>query len=363
LTILEVSEIVRSVSRPARLVGIVCAWFAVVSSAGGAVAVQPPYYFNKGAGFEIYSNRDWHGVGGTAGVREVGEYSNHTPRDPDRSFRIWTPKCTPGQIFSVARSVDFLGPPSSVSFSFAPTMDVASTAVLVNGHPAAKSVGNNSPSDLTSSQLALFHPGANELTVMLTLQKTPNVCTSGGVRPSVWFEINGYFSADLTVGAPRQGQSTTYFKADGGRTVTTHIHLTNDGPDLIPDATVMVQMGGPGFCVKPNPDGSCDPGNSQFTMTGTELLGGIKCTTQRFLIAMCAVTNLKPNETRFVTVIMRYVPDPTDPSWTDESMSLTWTAKIADGGPADTNSSNDQASVTYVFCSTRSTMPGCKTAQ
>lgn len=360
----EARDIVDAVRGLAHLTAVVGAAMVVLSSAGAAGAQAfPPYFFNKGAGFEIYSNRAWQGVGGTAGVREVGPYTNHTPRDPDPSYRIWTPSCTPGQKFSVARSVDLLGPPSSVSFNFAPTMYVASIAVLVNGKPAAESAGNNSPPDLTSTQLGLFHPGINELTVVITLQKTPTVCTSGGVRPSLWFEISGYFGTDLTVGAPKPGETATYFKADNGRTVTTHIHVTNAGPDLVPDATVTVQMGGTGFCVKPNADGSCDPGNTEFAMTGTQLLGGIKCATERFLSATCPITNMKPGETLFVTVIMRYQPDPSYPSWTEEDMPLTWTASIAEGGPADTNSTNNQGQVSYVFCSKRSTLAGCKTAQ
>jgi hypothetical protein len=350
----------------ARLVAIVCAALAVPSSvAATAAPVLPPYFFQQGAGFEIHSNGAWHGVAGTVAVKEEGKYTNSTPRSSDDSYRIWAPTCTPGQKFSVARSVDLLGPPSSVSFSFAFTQYAASTAVLVNGKPAATSAGNNSPSDLKPPQLALFHEGMNELTVVVTMPSTKTACGAGALRSSVWFQISGYFAADLTVGAPKPGEQSVYFKADSGKTVTSNIRVINNGPDLIPEATVRIQMGGTGFCIKPKADGSCDPGDTQYTMiAGTEILGGgIRCTVDRFLIATCPVDNLKPGETRLVTAILRYRPDPAYPTWTEDDMPLSWNAQIAVGGPADSNSGNNAASVTYIFCSTRSTLAGCKTAQ
>lgn len=330
--------------------------------AGDARAAQPPYYFLKGLGFEIYSSRAWHGTSGTAGVREVAPYTNITPRDSDRSYSIWTPSCKPGQKFSVARSVDLLGKPSQVRFSFAMTMSVASTALLVNGKAAGKGIGNSSPPDLTPAKLALFREGMNTITVVVTLQNAKTACGSG--KPSVWFEISGSFASDLTVGAPQPNAKVEYFKADGGKTVTTNIRVINMGPDLIPEASITIQMSGTGFCVKRKPDNSCDPGDTQFAMLGgSESFGGtIKCAVDRFLIATCPVDNLKPGETRIVTVIVRFQLDPTEPGWTEESTSLTWIARIADGGPSDTNTGNDSAQIGYVFCSTRSTMAGCTSA-
>jgi hypothetical protein len=364
LTSPNVREIV-GVMRPLRPAALAGAAIIVAIWLGAAHAeTQPPYYYNSGAGFEIYSSRAWHGVNGTAGVGEVGTNPNHTSRDPDRSFRIWTPSCKPGQKFSVARSVDLLGPPANVSFAFEATKSVASTGVFINGHPVAKSVGNNSPEALKPPQLALFHPGLNELTVVVTLASTPTECTSDSSTPaSVWFSISGGFASDLTVGAPNPGQTSQYFKADNGRSVVTHIHVTNEGRDLIPVATLSLQMGGPGFCVKPNADNSCDPGNTQFAMTSTESLGGVHCTTLRLTNVTCDLTNLKPGEKLFVTVVMRYRPDPADPGWTQEGNSINWNAQIAQGGPSDLDSSNNASSVTLVFCSSRATQEGCKTAQ
>ena len=93
-------------------------------------------------------------------------------------------------------------------------------------------------------------------------------------RSRPWFEISGYFATDLTVGASKPGEQSVYFKADSGKTVTSNIRVINDGPDLIPEATIRIQMGGTGFCVKPKPDGSCDAGNTQSGACEGDLAGG-----------------------------------------------------------------------------------------
>jgi len=59
---------------------------------------------------------------------------------------------------------------------------------------------------------------------------------------------------------------------------------------------------------------------------------------------------------------VRFRPDPANPGWTQEGASLTWVARIADGGPAETDSGNNSAQLSLVFCSTRSTDDGCKHA-
>ena len=341
----------------------------LAASATGLVsaAALPPYDYNDGQSFEIQSNRDWHGVAGTAGVREVAPYSRLSTSGTDRKYTIWTPSCKPGQKFSVARTVDMLGPPTQVDFSFEGTLGIASTVVFVNGKPLARSVGNNSPSYTQDpAQMKLFREGSNELMVVVTLPTTPDPCNFPGTKPSLWFAISGDFGTDLSVGAPATTQKLEYFKADSGRTVTTHIHVTNNGPDEIPDATMTVSMGGRGFCTNENPDGSCmNDSDYQFTMVSTEMLGGIHCTTTGFAKATCPITNMKAGQTLFVTVIMRYQVDPAYPSWTEEDMPLSWQAQMDQGsyGPTDLNSANNSGSVGYVFCSTRSTMAGCQTAQ
>jgi hypothetical protein len=337
---------------------------AAATAAGAAVRPDtlPPYIRLKGIAFEIYSNHAWHGVNGTTGVREVAPYPVRYG-SKDRSYRIGTSKCASGQKLSFARSVELLGPPSNVRLNFSAGASIASTALFVNGRPATRAVGNGTPPDLKPAQLHLFRPGINELELVITLASTPTPC-KGWAHPGFWFEISGGFATDLAVGAPKANEKITYFKADAGRSVVTNIRVINDGPDLIPEATFQVSSSGRGFCVDTKPDGSCDIGDYQFTMlAGGSAFPGVKCTTDRFLIGTCPIEDLKPGETRIVNVIVRFKTDPTTPGWTEESTTLTWTARMADGGPGELDYDNNAAQVGYVFCSQRSTMERCKTAK
>jgi hypothetical protein len=100
---------------------------------------------------------------------------------------------------------------------------------------------------------------------------------------------------------------------------------------VIPEGSFQVRLGGPGWCVDPKPDGGC--GRSEFQMLASTVAGGIQCTTDGFLIATCPFKNLAPGEQPSVTAITRFTPDPAQPGWTEESMGLSWSANVADGGP------------------------------
>jgi hypothetical protein len=352
----------RVLRRLTRVIALLGALVAAATAVGAAAHTEtlPPYIRLKGIGFEIYSNRAWHGVNGTTGVREFG------PRpvrygSKDRSYRIGTATCASGQKLSFARTVELLGPPSYVRFNVEVGASIASTAFFVNGRPASRALGTSLP-DLKPGQLHLFRPGVDELELVITLASTPTPC-KGFPHPGFWFDIGGGFATDLGVGAPKASEKITYFKADEGRTVVTKIRVFNNGPDLIPETNFQVSSSGRGFCVDTKPDGSCDIGDYQFTMLATNALGGISCTTDRFLIATCPIENLKPGETRIATVIVRFKTDPTTPGWAEESTGLTWTARAADGGPGELDYDNNQGQVSYVFCSQRSTSEGCRAAK
>jgi len=343
------------------LVAIGCTAVAVAgSSAAPPAPASAPYLLGGGSGFQIHSNRDWHGTAGTVGVQEIQPYTNSTPANTDRSYWIGTTTCKPGQKLAVTRSVDLLGPPSSASFAFAYTMYTATTTVLVNGKTVGTATGNNGPPSVPPSLLDAFHDGTNQLTVVVKVASTPTACNAGTQKPSFWFQISGYFATNVSVGSALQGK-TEYFKADGGKTPAVIIHVTNHGPDLVPAATFTVQMGGTGACYKPEADGSCPILEQMFVL----LAHSDVCTDDKknWLTVSCSIVDLQPNQTTQFIVVVHFRPDSRQPTWTTEGNSLTWRAQIQTGGPSDTNSSDDSGQASLTFCSSRATDEGCKTGQ
>jgi len=76
----------------------------------------------------------------------------------------------------------------------------------------------------------------------------------------------------------------------------------------------------------------------------------------------CPVSDWQPGQTLLLVVGITFKPDPYYPSWAQEDEPLYWGAGIAQPGPQQYNFSNSSSGVGYVFCSKRSTLPGCKTA-
>ncbi len=302
----------------------------------------PPYIRNKGDTFAVYSNRAWHSAHGTSRVREMAPKDPGSPRSADRSFYIWTEKCTPGQKFAVVRSVDLIGRPSDVSFSFHSKQQAAWTELWVNSQRVARAAGAYLPR-LKPAQRRPFEEGHNEVKLVMKVQRSPFACDFVGL----WFEINGIFSTDLKVGAPQPGEAIKYYKADNGRGVTVGIRITNKGPARIPEGIFEVRTTG-----------------SRFPMvTGAGGLGDLKCVNDRFMISTCPFKNMEPGQILTVVAVVTFKPNPELPSWTEESTALSWRAYTATLGPWEIDSSNNASLVGLVFCSSRSTLEGCKTAE
>src|SRR5204862_745734 len=165
-----------------------------------------------------------------------GRYTDiGTQPGKDRSYRIWTAKCTPGEKFTVVRTLQFLGPPSDLTLRVAYGGNPASTEVLVNGRKLASWRRNVAPPAIGRAQLQLFHEGQNEIEFVVKIESSAGACSGPTGHKGVWFNLSGEYATDLGVGS--SDKKVQYFKADKGRSVVVRIHLINAGPDLIPEGT------------------------------------------------------------------------------------------------------------------------------
>jgi hypothetical protein len=340
----------------AGLVALAAALFASGPSATAKSSYLKPYYTFKGNGFEIFTSRLWRAEG-AGPAKELEKRDPGSTTSKDRSFRVWTPTCKPGQKVTFTRKIDLLGRPSSISASLDIGLAVANYEIFFNNTRVARNT-----TSLERADLRALRPGENDIDIVVKLQRTSTACTNFQEPPrrGIWFRLTGYFAADLRVGQPPK--QSIYIDAKDGARQPFVILLQAKGTTVIPAGTFEVRIGGPGWCIERKPDNSCE--RYQFALITLAALseGDIKCVNdeQYLQTSKCTFEDLEPGNPMKVAAGVRFTPDPASPDWVQESKTVSWHGRIENGGPGDSNNANNDNSMTLYFCRYGANDDSCK---
>jgi hypothetical protein len=305
-----------------------------------------PYYTYEGSGFEIFTNRQWR-VEGAGPAKELEARDPGSTTSDDRSFRVWARTCKPGQRITLTRRIDLLGRPSSVTASLDMGLAVAHYDIFFNNNRVA-----HDSTSFDARNLRSLHQGANNIDLVVKLQQTPTACTNfqTPLRRGLWFRLSGSFAADLRVGQPKD--PSVHLDAEDGARQPLVIRVQAKGTTVIPAGTFEVRIGGPGWCVDRKLDNSCAKYQFALVTLPAQTKGDIKCVNdeQYLQVSKCTFEDLEPGRPINVAAGVRFLPDPAHPDWVQESIGVSWSGRIANGGPADVNSENNDNSMTLYFC-------------
>jgi hypothetical protein len=112
-------------------------------------------------------------------------------------------------------------------------------------------------------------------------------------------------------------------------------------------------MTGVGWCIKYEPDGTtCKRHQFAFVTLPANTQGDITCKNDEVTLsrANCTFEDLVPGHPIKLAAEVRFEPDPTTPDWVQESIGVYWSGRIAQDGPADSDSTNNYNSVNLYFC-------------
>lgn len=347
----------------ARLMRIVVAglFMAVLFPAASGALSLPPYIRDKGIGFEAYTNRHWR-AGVAQEVRELKREDAGSAGSKDPFFRIWIPNCAPGQKVVFTRTLDLLGPPSSVSAQAYAGLSVDFFEIWFNGKRAAHFGPTQSPGLDAADARRLKH-GKNEVRFVVKLTKVPTACTGFAAKADrgAWLKLSGYFAADLRVGVPKDPVAWRAADETGGRAVVIPLAI-NNGRTAIPEGVLEIRLSGAGWCVQQNPDHTCK--TYQYQLVFVSSLSELTCKDDDGvgLLARCTFHNLAPGERLKAVIGIRFLVDPSQPVWVDDSKLLSQRVYISPGGPGDTNTGNDYSQLTVHFCQYGVAGEACKAA-
>ena len=245
------------------------------------------------------------------------------------------------------RSVDLLGRPSFATASFDSPLSVEYFEIFLGNTKVARDT-----TTIEKKDLRFLRDGLNDIDVVVKLKKTPDACHPPGVEPArrgIYFRLEGTFQADLRVGKPPK--MDVYIEAGGRTAQPVGVGVTNLGPAIIPEGTVEIRAGGPGFCVEFRPDNSCVHSMFELHMLPALSKGDMTCTeVTHLLIWTCAFKDLAPGEKVLVMAGLVFRPDPAAPEWVEEDAYMQWGGRIAVGGPGDPGSLNNDSGFRLVFC-------------
>ncbi len=317
----------------------------------------PPYILNKGSGFAVYTNKHWRAEG-IGAVKELEKRDPGTYGSKDRSFRIWTRTCKPGQKVTFTRNIELLGRPSSIRASVDMGLAMDYYDIFFNSRKVS-----HSSTSFDNRDLKQLHAGLNDIDLVVKLQKSPTACTNFQEPPrrGVWFDLDGSFSADLRVGKPQK--PVEYKDAPEGANQVVIVAIVNLGSATIREGTFEISTGGPGWCVERKPDNTCVRYQFFMITLGPASTGDVTCVDDDVYhqTSKCTFKDLRPGHPYKVGVGIKFTPDSLGtPGWVEEYRTISWHGRIAPGGPSDPDSSNNDNSVRIVFCRYGATDTGCK---
>lgn len=309
-----------------------------------------PYYLFQGSQFAVYASKHWR-VEGAGPAKELEAHDRGGYVSKDRSFRVWANACSPGQKLTFTRQIDLLGRPSSVDALWDMGLATAYYDVFFNSKKVAH--GSTNAPTFDAKDMHALRAGSNTIDVVIKLQSTRTACTNfqDPARRGVWFEIHGYFAADLRVG--RFKEPDVYIDAPGGASQPMFMLIQALGSTVIPGGRYRISMTGVGWCIQYEPDGTtCKRHQFALVTLPTHTHGDITCKNDEvnLIHSDCTFEDLVPGEPIRLAAGVRFEPDPSSPDWVQETIGVYWSGWIDDGGPSDSDSSNNDNSVNLHFC-------------
>jgi hypothetical protein len=330
----------------------------------------PGYLSGLGNKYELPSNRLLTNAK-QVGPAEVGYNPLNKPAgEAEVLAPIWTRTCTAGQDSATfRRTIEIPGPPTTGRFEITPIYGghfakspLRKFTLLVNDQVAATG-SLSKPSyfpvvkTLPAASLPFFENGPNVITVKVARGDLPRgmaKCNSSAdTRVSVRFRLSGDFVADLAlVDTPPPDQ---YRKAQQENTQIVNLSLRNLGPSAaVAGGTFVVTVNGVTEALllgdSPNPPPGVEPLGPPFdhcTRTETSPAPNLAV---RF---DCVLTAMRPGDSGLLSIGVKQTFQNTN--FSESSTILGWHVVH----PADTGFTNNERSVTLVWCGTLATSDGC----
>lgn len=316
------------------------------ATAGGAL---PKYIVDDGIAFGVYANAGWHAFSpaSTELVQKAPVDRGPAP-SKDPSFMVWTKTCSPGQVVTFERTVEFLGRPLTLGGFTQTGLDVKSWDIYFNGARVAHLLKRVQPIfDLADRKL--LKAGDNVIRFEVALSKAARACTddSRPGRRGVWFSLTGTNATDITVNQP--APKNAYHQ---GRAYLQQISVANRGRALATEAVLTIKMASHVACLELNPDNTCKDWMFQVDTPVSDLrcrpLLGDDPSDERVL--QCRIKNLTPRDVLTVNVRMEFHLKPGAPDWVTQQNALSWEVTTLPGAVGDFDLANNKGEVHVTYC-------------
>jgi hypothetical protein len=332
-----------------RVAGAALAAFAAGLIALPGQAAGPsatPYLTPIRAQFSL--NDKWHGTHPVPSIPLITQTAVTAPGDPGAA--VWATTCGAAQQnVSFTRTLQLLGPPRDGTFFWYfganPSngwYGLKSLDLSVNGAHVYHWGGGSTNASFTFPATAFKHfkVGANTFELKATRAPLPagsKICNLRGGKLSLGLE--GLFTFDFATDL-RPGVPATPVTIYHGTSAVIKEFLLNQGPDRALDGYLLVFYGAQGsvrLVITSGEARQCDHvGNTEW---------------------YCRFDSLDPGEKLEIIMGVTFTPNPGLPNWDHEQESVQFKAFSE---TPDTNSSNDDSQVGFIFCQAGSTLPDCK---
>jgi hypothetical protein len=335
-------------------------------TSGGAIAQPPsaaPGYLSDDYGQLVLASNDL--MSHAKVVGKAFRVPLFPKAQPELNAPIWTPRCPANaETVKFGRSVWLPGPPNyGGKFTFGAVLGqgefgaLSTIDLIVDGavivHQRLPSGTGYFTVPVSGAALKAFRFGANTIEVRVHKRRTRGQCNTHNraTQVGVLFRLAGGFQTDLAV---NPSPPTSYYKLAPGKTFTeqVNVHFFNRGPGWEPNGKFQVNVdGAPKFALG---SGLVPPPGPPLTnCQQSDNPNGISH------VATCGLSDFAPATEGALSTIIQVTAPSSD--YSDFSVGFTW--YIGAGAVTDLNSSNNQSYATITLCGSKSTNPGCQTAQ
>jgi hypothetical protein len=281
---------------------------------------------------------------------------------PESSAPIWAFKCSASaETVTFGRSIWLPGPPNyGGKFTFGSVLGqrefraLSTIDLIVNGdvivHQALPAGTGYFTVPVSGAALKAFRFEANTIQVRVHKRATRGQCNTGkpASQVGVLFSLAGQFETDLALNPPLPDQ---FVKLAPNQTFTqgVYINFHNDGPAWEPNGTFQLHVdGAPAFALG---SGVLAPPSAPLTNC-QQSDNGLSHSVS------CGLSDFAPGTSSKLGTVFQVKAPASDYS----DFSVAWSWYIGAGAIPDLDASNNQRYVTFVFCGSKSTNPGCQTA-